>query len=191
LKARDLVEAQSVEFFGHDFHRRAGHDKGDDLLASIGVRAADNRDLDEVGMTQQDLLHLARIYVAAAADDHVLGAVAQGQKPLLVKAAQIAGVQPAASQGFLAEGACIGRTNSFRWGSGDPMQRRAFLKIEIDRQAHALRADRGLRSEATWVRRRSAGVADKRDGVPGIMTAVAPVPMIGGSARHAAARTDA
>src|SRR5580704_5110001 len=100
LEARDVVEAQPVEFFGRDFRRRAGHDKGDDLLAPFGVRAADDRDFDDVRMAQQHFLDLAWIDIAAAADDHVLGTVAQGQKPFLVKAAQIAGVQPTAAQGF-------------------------------------------------------------------------------------------
>jgi hypothetical protein len=49
-------------------------------------------------MPQQYLLDLARVDIAAAADDHILGPVAQGQKPILVKAAEIAGVQPAAAQ---------------------------------------------------------------------------------------------
>src|SRR5271157_4178261 len=64
------------------------------------MRAPDDRDLDEVRVAQQYLLDLARIDVAAAADDHVLGAVAQGQKPVPVKAAEVAGVQPAAARSF-------------------------------------------------------------------------------------------
>src|SRR6202011_3088139 len=100
FEARDGVEAQPIEFFGRDSRGWAGDDKGDDLLAPFGVRAADDRDFDDVRMAQQHFLDLAWIDVAAAADDHVLGAVAQGQKPFLVKAAQIAGVQPTAAQGF-------------------------------------------------------------------------------------------
>src|SRR3984893_17791268 len=74
------------------------HDKGHDLLAPLAMRAPHHRNLDEVGMAQQYLLDLARIDVAAAADDHVLRAVAQGQKAGFVKAAEIAGMQPAAAQ---------------------------------------------------------------------------------------------
>src|ERR1700751_3217041 len=92
LEARDGVEAQPVEFFRRDSRCGTDHDEGDNFLAPFGVRAADDRDLDEVGMTQQDFLDLARIDIAAAADDHVVGTVAQVQKPFLVKAAQIAGV---------------------------------------------------------------------------------------------------
>src|SRR6516162_10651563 len=49
-------------------------------------------------MAQQYLFDLAGVDVAAAADDHVLRPVAQGQEPILVKAAEVAGVQPAAAQ---------------------------------------------------------------------------------------------
>ena len=49
-------------------------------------------------MAQQYFLDLARIDVAAAADNHVLRPVAQGQKPVFVEATEIAGVQPAAAQ---------------------------------------------------------------------------------------------
>src|SRR4029077_2985445 len=70
------------------------------FFAPFGVRPPNDRDLYEVGMAQQHLLDLARIDVAATADDHVLGPVAQRQKPVLVKAAEIAGVQPAAAQGL-------------------------------------------------------------------------------------------
>src|SRR5580693_7046497 len=52
------------------------------------------------GWRSSTSLDLAWIDIAAAADDHVLGTVAQGQKPFLVKAAQIAGVQPTTAQGF-------------------------------------------------------------------------------------------
>src|ERR1700738_4719093 len=85
LEARDGVETQPIEFFGRDSRSWAGDDKGDDLLAPFGGRAADAGDFDAVRMAQQHFLDLAWIDVAAAADDHVLGAVAQGQKPLLVK----------------------------------------------------------------------------------------------------------
>src|ERR1700751_1923348 len=83
LEAPDGVESQWVEFFGRDPRCGTDHDEGDDLLAPFGLRAPDERDLDEVGMTQQHFLDLARIDVAAAADDHVLGAVTQCQKSVL------------------------------------------------------------------------------------------------------------
>src|SRR3984893_5728862 len=43
FEARDGVEAQPIEFFGRDSRSWAGDDKGDDLLAPFGVRAADDR----------------------------------------------------------------------------------------------------------------------------------------------------
>src|SRR5262245_28150937 len=64
------------------------------------MRLAYNRDFEEARMLQKHLLDFARVDVAAAADDHVLGAVAQGQKPVLLEAAAITGMQPAAAQGF-------------------------------------------------------------------------------------------
>src|SRR5215207_9522295 len=98
LEAGDVVEAQAVELRLR--HRRAGlcDDEGDDLLAPIGVRQADHRGLDQFGVAQQHLLDLARVDVATARDDHVLRAVAQRQEAVLVEAAEIAGVQPAAAQ---------------------------------------------------------------------------------------------
>src|SRR5207248_9724711 len=70
----------------------------DDLLAPIRVRPTDRRGLDDIGVAQQHLLDFAGINVAAARDDHVFRAVAQGQEAVLVHAAEIAGVQPAAAQ---------------------------------------------------------------------------------------------
>ena len=47
-------------------------------------------------MALQDLLDLARVDVGAAADDHVLGAVLEGQEAVFVHDPQVAAVQPAA-----------------------------------------------------------------------------------------------
>ena len=49
------------------------------------MRAADHRHLEHAGMAQQHFFDLARINVAAAADDQVLGAVLQGEKTLVVE----------------------------------------------------------------------------------------------------------
>src|SRR5207244_12362008 len=97
LEAGDVLETQPVERRGRDLRPRTRHDKGYDLLAPFAMRASDHRNLDEVRMAQQYLLHLARVAVAAAADDHVLRAVAQGEKPVFVKAAEVAGMEPAAA----------------------------------------------------------------------------------------------
>src|SRR5579884_2165271 len=98
LEAGDVVEAEPVEL--GLAHRGAGpgDDESDDLLAPFGMRAADHRGLGEAGMAQQHLLDLARVDVAAARDDHVLRAVAQGQEAVRVHIAEVAGMQPAAAQ---------------------------------------------------------------------------------------------
>ena len=90
----DVVEAEPVERRDLNLRLRPGDDEG----APVGVRPADDRGFDEVGVAQQHLLDLARIDVAAARYDHVLGAVAQRQKPVFVDAAEVAGVEPAAAQ---------------------------------------------------------------------------------------------
>ena len=98
LEARDRGKAERIQFFGRYRLRRTRDDAGDDFLAPVRVRAADDRNLEHAGMAQQHFLDLARIDVAAAADDQVLGAVLQGEKTLVVEGAHIAGVQPAAAQ---------------------------------------------------------------------------------------------
>jgi hypothetical protein len=50
-------------------------------------------------VAQQDFLHLARIDVAAAADDQVFGAILQREEAVGVEHADVAGVQPTAAQG--------------------------------------------------------------------------------------------
>jgi hypothetical protein len=61
-------------------HARWADDEGDDLLAPLGARPPDHRHLGDRRVLQQHFLDLARIDVAAAADDHVLGAVLQRQE---------------------------------------------------------------------------------------------------------------
>ncbi len=73
----------------------ANDDAGDDLLAPVGVSAADHRRLRHVRMQQQRLLHFARIDVRSAADDEVLRAVDERQIAAGVQPADIAGVQKA------------------------------------------------------------------------------------------------
>src|SRR5580692_9576222 len=98
LEPGDVVEAEPVERGILHGRTRARDDKGDDLLAPFRMRPADHRRLDDIGMAQQNLLDLARIDVAAAADDHVLRPVAQRDEPVRVHAAEIAGMEPAAAQ---------------------------------------------------------------------------------------------
>src|SRR4029077_1548162 len=75
LETCDVLEAERVELGLADGGAGAGDDEGDDLLARIRVRAADDRPLGDRGMAQHHLLDLARIDVGAAGDDQVLGAI--------------------------------------------------------------------------------------------------------------------
>src|SRR6202034_3944833 len=70
LEAGDALEQMCVEF------RLGGrpHDEGDDDLAPVLVRRTHHAGLGDTRMLEQHLLHLARVDVAAAADDDVLGA---------------------------------------------------------------------------------------------------------------------
>src|SRR5262249_47979836 len=56
------------------------------------------RGLADARMPQQDFLDLARIDVAAAGNDQVLGPVLEGEKPVGVEAADVAGMQPSSAQ---------------------------------------------------------------------------------------------
>src|SRR5262249_39585661 len=69
LEAGDGVKAERIELA---WLRLADH-VGDDHLAPFGIGAADHRDFAHAGMAQQHLLDLARIDVAAARNDEVLG----------------------------------------------------------------------------------------------------------------------
>ncbi len=95
LIARDPLEAEGVELFGAGV---ADH-VGDHHLAPLGVGPADHRHLLDRRVALQHLLDLARVDVAAAGDDQVPGAVEQGEIPVLVEAADVAGVEPAAPHG--------------------------------------------------------------------------------------------
>ena len=64
------------------------------------MRPADDRDLGDTRVPQQDLLDLARVDVRPARDDHVLGAVHQGEEALRIEGADIARVQPAVAEGL-------------------------------------------------------------------------------------------
>src|SRR5688500_20257912 len=58
----------------------------------------DDRRLGDGGMRVEDLLHLARVDVEAAADDEVLLALDDVEEVVGVEAADVAGVQPAVAQ---------------------------------------------------------------------------------------------
>ena len=60
--------------------------------------AADDGDLEHVGMAQQRFLDLARVDVRPAADDQVLAAVLERQEAAGVERADVAGMQPPAGE---------------------------------------------------------------------------------------------
>src|SRR5262249_54544431 len=80
LEPGDIVKAKPVEVGSRNGRAAAYHHKGDGLLAPIGMRAAHHGRLRHGGMGEQNLLDLARIDVGAARDDHVLGAVLDGEE---------------------------------------------------------------------------------------------------------------
>ena len=83
-----LVEADAV----------VQHDDGDDFLAEPVVWLADDGGLADAGVGEQDFLDLARVDVVPAADHQVLGPVDDEVEAVLVRVADVAGVQPAAGQ---------------------------------------------------------------------------------------------
>ena len=74
--------------------RRPHHD-GDDALAEALVRRSDDRDLVDARMRGQHVLHLERMDVLAARDDHVVDAPVEPQVAVLVEVTRVAGAVPA------------------------------------------------------------------------------------------------
>src|SRR5712691_6985484 len=70
------------------------------LLAKPLVGDTDDGRLGHGGMCVDDLLDLTRVDVEAASDDHLLLAIDDEEEAVLVDIAQVAGVEPAAFEGF-------------------------------------------------------------------------------------------
>src|SRR4051812_42912063 len=96
LEARDLAEAQFVQFA----RRHLADHVGNDDLAPFGMRTSYHRGFAHAPVLEQHLLHFARIDVGAARDDHVLGTVLEREVTVRVEYADVAGVQPAAAHGL-------------------------------------------------------------------------------------------
>ena len=93
LPSRSLAQARN----GLGVERRAfarDDPRGRRLAPALGRHAGDRR-LGDVGVLAQHRLEVARIEVEAAADDHVLAAVDQRQKAVVVEAADVAGADEA------------------------------------------------------------------------------------------------
>src|SRR5262249_29159864 len=69
---------------------RAAHAERHRRFAPLLARNADDGDVDDVGMLEQQHLDVGGIDVEAARDDHVLLAVEQDDEPVLVDAAHVA-----------------------------------------------------------------------------------------------------
>ena len=74
---------------------RRRDDEGDHLLSPFFMGPTDHGDFMDGGVKQQRLLHLTRVNVCAARDDHVLRAVAHGDEAVLVHHPDIACPEPA------------------------------------------------------------------------------------------------
>src|ERR1700683_3083987 len=98
LEPRDGGKAQGVELVRGHFLLGVGHHTGDDFLTPVSMRTADDMHFQHARVTQQNFLDLARIDVAAAADDHVLGAILQREEAFFIECAHVAGMQPAGAQ---------------------------------------------------------------------------------------------
>src|SRR5690606_40538532 len=57
-----------------------------------------HRHLVDIVVLQQHVFDFARIDVGTAADDHILRPVPDGEEPVLVQRADVAGMQPASAQ---------------------------------------------------------------------------------------------
>src|SRR5664280_884293 len=98
LKASHVCATEVVELAG--VHRDVvDNDAGHHGFAPLGVSAPDHRDLRNGGMSQQHLLHLARVDVGTAGDDDVLGPVLEGEVALVVETPHVSSPEPAIADG--------------------------------------------------------------------------------------------
>ncbi len=98
LEARRCREAELLEA-AHRAPDPAGAPRKRPRARPLRIRHTDDGNFRDGVMQRQDLLHLARIDVAAAGDDHVLGAVLEREVAVRVERSEMA-VQPAAAQGL-------------------------------------------------------------------------------------------
>src|SRR5437870_3515842 len=78
------------------------HDRGEDFFTP-GVRDADHVGLLDVGVAEENFLHLERRHVDAARLHHLLHAAAEAQPPVVVEGAEVA----AAEESVRVEGGCV------------------------------------------------------------------------------------
>src|SRR5215475_9322917 len=73
-------------------------DHGINPLAPFFVWKADDRGLDHAFAREQHILHLAWVHVVATGDQHVVLAINEVKKAVMIHVADIAGVQPAIAE---------------------------------------------------------------------------------------------
>src|SRR5574337_205708 len=98
LVVGDQRQCVRAQFFQRDGLARARRDDGDDALAVVRVRLADDRAVEHLGMRRERVLDLDRVNVHPAGDDHVLLAVDQRDAAVGVDAREVAGVEPPVAQ---------------------------------------------------------------------------------------------
>ena len=86
------------------------HDERRQALAVLLVVDADHGGLGDIGMGRQHLLHLDRVDVLAAGDDHLVVAADHEKPPGLIQAADIAGRHEAVVEVFAPRRRCNRRT---------------------------------------------------------------------------------
>src|SRR5689334_2324114 len=87
LDAADALLDEGTDLGGGDDLAGTGLHDGGDPLAPLLVRQADNGAVLNGRMGQQGLLHLGRVDVEAAGDDHVFGPVDDEQVAVLIQVA--------------------------------------------------------------------------------------------------------
>ncbi len=111
---RPSRKAQDVGF--RRAQARVQHDHGAADLTPPAVRDPDHPAVGHRGVAEQGVLHLRRVDVLPAGNDHVLDAVHHGHVAVLVRGAHVAGAQPAVREhrgGRLRAGPS---TPASRWG---------------------------------------------------------------------------
>src|SRR6478672_2501414 len=100
------------------FDRRAEHDEGVNALAEHRTWLRHDRDLDDCGMFEQDVLDLGGVDLEPTAVDHILDAINDPQVALLIHNPEIAGL-PVSSHKLALSGIGIVEIAGYNHGAAD------------------------------------------------------------------------
>src|SRR5690606_3647941 len=75
-------------------------DDGDNPIPPMFVGKTDHSGFDNAGKFEENILHFAGINIVATGNQHIVFAVDNVEEAVLIHHANIAGVQPAAAEGF-------------------------------------------------------------------------------------------